>query len=185
MIYLVNVSPPSFIISFPIGLGYVAKSLELNQIDFEIIDLNTINPDRREAVFHERISHIRGGIFGFCIMVGNKSMEMTLKYARIVKAVSPSNIVVFGGPLASAIPELLLEKADCDYVVAGEGEERFPELIKSICDGNKKLQVNGVYSKYCKSVKNHACRIEKVKNLDLYSPPMYELFDMKFYTDFA
>jgi len=55
-----------------------------------------------------------------------------LEVARIVKKGNPSRIVIMGGPHVSGDPEGVLNSGLVDYVVLGEGEVRFPRLLKGI-----------------------------------------------------
>ncbi len=183
-VYLVNISHETRLISFPIGLGYIAKALSKNGMDFEIVDLTPVEPEFRETVLIERIKDIKGAVFGFGLRIGNRCMELNIKYAEIVKEISEDNIVVFGGPLTTAIPDMLLERTPCDFAVMGEGEERFPRLVNNIKNGEMTPEINGViFQNNVDKVKTN-CSIEKVKDLDNFSPPFYECFDMDFYTNF-
>ena len=183
-IYLVNIAYPTSMISFPIGLAYIARALDIRGIDFQVIDLIPVAPEEREAVFMERIASVENGIFGFGLRIGNRSMDINLEYARMVKAVSQKNIVVFGGPLATSIPHLLFEHAGCDYVVMGEGETRFADLVQSLLAGKTEPSINGVLHKTSHADRKRIGPVQKIDNLDDYAPPLYSRFDMDFYTDF-
>ena len=66
-------------------------------------------------------------------VVGISVYGDSFKYVRsvvaILKAERPDRPVVLGGPLATAVPSLLLEATGADYAVAGEGELTFTELL--------------------------------------------------------
>jgi radical SAM superfamily enzyme YgiQ (UPF0313 family) len=57
-----------------------------------------------------------------------------LKVAEIVKQGDPSRMVVMGGPHPTADPEGVLKSPVVDVVVLGEGEIRFPRLLKAVRD---------------------------------------------------
>ena len=48
---------------------------------------------------------------------------------EILKEERPQRPVILGGPLATAVPELLLKATGADFVVAGEGELTLTELL--------------------------------------------------------
>ena len=183
-IFLVNIAHPTSMISFPIGLAYIARALERKGIEFDILDLIPVAPDDREEAFLERIASVKNGVFGFGLRIGNRSMDINLKYARWVKEVSKNNIVVFGGPLATSIPGLLFENTDCDYIVMGEGEARFAELVIFLMGGEAAPVINGVLSRTGFDAQQRMPPVRKIDNIDDYAPPLYDRFDMDFYTTF-
>ena len=58
--------------------------------------------------------------------------QEALEVARIIKALDKRKIVVMGGAHVSCAPEAILESPWVDFVVLGEGEVRFPLLLKEI-----------------------------------------------------
>lgn len=124
-IYLVNVGNPTRWIAVPFGLAFISRALQINEIDHQIIDLLQVLPDEREETFRNEIRGVRNAVFGFGLILGNGSVAETLRFAAMVKQESPSNIVVLGGPAATAIPKLLLDNTDCDYVVRGKARNVF------------------------------------------------------------
>ncbi len=63
------------------------------------------------------------------------SME-ALEVARIAKEVNPAIVTVIGGTHATLFPEHLLQHAFVDYVVRGEGETPFAQLVESLRRGD-------------------------------------------------
>ncbi|MDD4939482.1 MAG: radical SAM protein [Candidatus Omnitrophica bacterium] len=65
--------------------------------------------------------------------------------ARLIKQISPSTVTVLGGAHATLVPEetLRLGKA-IDYLVIGEGEETFLELVKTLERGGSKEDMRSV-----------------------------------------
>jgi anaerobic magnesium-protoporphyrin IX monomethyl ester cyclase len=57
-------------------------------------------------------------------------------YAEIFKKICPHAKIVFGGIHVSAVPEVVIANDFIDYVVIGEGEIAFSEIIKHIEKGN-------------------------------------------------
>jgi radical SAM superfamily enzyme YgiQ (UPF0313 family) len=190
-VILVNIKYPTKTIEFPTGLAYIAQALVRAGIEFEVIDLIPILPEEREKFFLKSISGLRNCIFGFGVIIGNRCLEINTHYANIVRKHCPDSSIVFGGPLATAAPELLLQNEICDYVVMGEGEERFVSLINGLNSG-KISTAPGIFAKQ-NSYRQDALdtsdlttnkKIQMIKNIDDYAPPAYEYFDMDFYKDF-
>jgi len=63
--------------------------------------------------------------------------QEALEVARIIKAFDRRKIVVMGGAHVSCAPESVLESPWVDYIVLGEGEIRFPLLLKQIEKGSQ------------------------------------------------
>lgn len=55
-----------------------------------------------------------------------------LEVAATAKAHNPDVKVVFGGVHVSAVPDLVLQQPQVDYVVVGEADIAFPEILRSI-----------------------------------------------------
>lgn len=63
-----------------------------------------------------------------------QSYQWMLHIAREIKKVYPNVFTVFGGVHVSAVPEIALMNEEIDYVVVGEGEEAFFEIIDAISE---------------------------------------------------
>lgn len=191
-ISLVNVGNPSRWIAVPFGLAYVGRGLRLHGMDYEMIDLLPEGIERREAVFRRRIAGARDRLFGFGVILGNGNLAETLRFAAMVKEEHPSNRIIFGGPAASAIPGLIFANSQADYIVAGEGEERFPALARRLMDGLPGGGIPGVFAREGGGAGADLGtgplvpqgKIPKIADLDRYAPPDYDALRMDFYLDY-
>lgn len=78
-------------------------------------------------------------VLGFACYIWN--IEMTLHVVDLVKAVRPTIKIVLGGPEVSFNADEILEAHPAvDYIVQGEGEEAFYELVKALKTGNNGLE---------------------------------------------
>lgn len=55
-----------------------------------------------------------------------------LKVAEYAKNLNPNIKVVLGGVHPSAVPDLVMKRPQVDYIVTGEGEVAFPDILDSI-----------------------------------------------------
>ena len=62
--------------------------------------------------------------------------QRALHYAEIFKKICPRAKIVFGGIHVSSVPEVVIANDFIDYVVIGEGEIAFSEIIKHIQKDN-------------------------------------------------
>lgn len=77
-------------------------------------------------------------MLGFACYIWN--IEMTLHVVSLVKAVRPDIKIVLGGPEVSfTADELLARCKDIDYIVQGEGEEAFANLVSALIAGQDGL----------------------------------------------
>ncbi len=66
------------------------------------------------------------------------------RFARAVKAVRPDLPVVMGGWFPSIVPERVLAHPAVDYVVTGEGETAFLELVNALSSGRSVDGIPGI-----------------------------------------
>jgi radical SAM superfamily enzyme YgiQ (UPF0313 family) len=89
--------------------------------------------DQRDDFDPEHLRGVTTGcdIVGICVY--GDSFAYVRRAVEILKEEEPARPVILGGPLATAIPRLLLETTGADFVVAGEGELTLTELLDHLC----------------------------------------------------
>ena len=108
-------------------------------------------------------------VLGFACYIWN--IEMTLHVVDMVKAVRPDIKIVLGGPEVSFTADELLERCpNIDYIVQGEGEEAFHDLVTALQLGNDGLDpvIPGVRGRRDSSILGS---LEAVEVSDLSSIP--------------
>ena len=130
----------------PIGLGYLAAVLE-KDYDVRIIDCvvegyeteievgpNVIRYGLSLDAIREEIEifspHVVGVSNGF-----SSGFREALQVCRLVREVDREIVTVMGGPHVSALPKTVLEHEEIDFVVIGEGEYAFRDLLRSVETG--------------------------------------------------
>jgi radical SAM superfamily enzyme YgiQ (UPF0313 family) len=119
----------------PIGLFYVGALLKENNYDVEILNWHDIHktPER----IREAIAEKRPDVIGFSILHANRWGGIEI--ARIAKAIRRQLKIVFGGIGASFLWEHFLRHfKEIDFVVTGEGEYSFLDLVRCIEQENDK-----------------------------------------------
>ncbi len=164
----------------PIGLAYLASSLQSEGHEVEILDCRTgrkreipIPPDlsylKDFYPFNDRspFALYRGYYhFGMGWEEIRQSMVQSdadvygissgftpyhgeaLTVADLVKAWDSRKIVIMGGAHVSADPEGVLQSPLVDYAVVGEGERRFPLLLKALEKNGTVAAIDGVGSRH-------------------------------------
>lgn len=111
----------------PIGIYYVGAVLKANHYDVEILNWHSIN--QTPAKIEKTLLEKKPDVIGFSILQANRWGGIEI--ARIAKQIDPQVKIVFGGVSATFLWEhFLTHFAEIDFVVIGEGEYTFLNLIR-------------------------------------------------------
>ncbi len=113
--------------AIPMGLHYVGAMLRVNGYAVDILNGHKLgrSPHRIYQVLGDK----RPDVVGFSILHANRWGGIDI--ARMVKKVNPKATVVFGGVGATFLWEhFLTHFPEIDYVIRGEGEHSFLELVR-------------------------------------------------------
>ena len=160
----------------PIGLAYLAAVLKKEGIKVTVLDMNALNIEPKDIRKH--ILKYNPEIVGFSVTtpVAPQVFEM----ASIVKKINHKIKTVVGGPHVTALPEEAIKKDFIDFIVIGEGETTFLELIKNVEKGEQFEKIDGImFRKGTRIVRTK--EREKIKNLDELPFPAIELLPMERY----
>jgi len=130
----------------PLGLAYVAASLEKSDFHVEIFD---------NYLLKKPIDYVKGEIKRLApemvgITCGSVTYRRCIETAKAVKEVLPSCKVVVGGWHPSYLPESMLQHQEIDYVVMGEGERAIVELANSLKNGDDNSVIAKIPGVACK-----------------------------------
>ena len=116
----------------PLGVYYVAAALKANHYDVEILNWHDINTT--PGKIQEILTQKKPDVIGFSILHGNRWGGIDI--ARIAKQIDPRTTIVFGGVGATFLWEhFLTHFGEIDYIVLGEGEHSFLNLVKHLESG--------------------------------------------------
>ena len=116
----------------PIGLHSVAAVLKKSKYDVEVV--NCCKSGMRPESIPEILKNKRPQVIGFSIVNGNR--WGAIEIARAAKQIVPKVKVVFGGIGAHSLWEHFLNHfPEIDYIVLGEGEYSFLNLIRFLESG--------------------------------------------------
>ncbi len=116
----------------PLGLLYLAATLEKNGIGVRILDA-ALEKLSLEATF-AKIKEIAPKIIG--ISVCTPDYPLINKFSLILKKEIPQASIVLGGPHPTLDPEGALSAGHIDYVIRKEGEFSFIELVRALLAGD-------------------------------------------------
>ena len=145
--------------SFPLGLAYIASNLLEERFKVSILDcylegrtqftqldnqLYRIGLSDEEI--NQRIKEVRPDVVGISIPFSTQYYS-ALDLAKLIRNTFPQIPLVAGGAHVSAAPESL-NKSEFDYLIVGEGEKAFAELVVNLVNGNcTDLAFPNIYSR--------------------------------------
>ncbi|HTZ11359.1 MAG TPA: radical SAM protein [Candidatus Margulisiibacteriota bacterium] len=161
----------------PLGLGYIASLLELNDHHCQIIDANILRVSADEIHKHIKFSPDIIGISSNIV-----THRAALENARVLRSRYREVPIILGGAYPSSLPELALEKTYIDAVAMGEAEITMLELAQRLEKGPDIFSgVEGIaYKEEGRIIFNKVRPL--IKDLDSLPFPAYHLLpDLKRY----
>jgi anaerobic magnesium-protoporphyrin IX monomethyl ester cyclase len=116
---------------FPIGIAYLAAAAEQAGHCVRVLDL-VLHPDWQPALA-EALAAGRFDLAGISCM--SVQFQGARAAAERIRALSPGTRMVFGGAHPSITPEETLGLAGVDFVIRGEGELPFLDLLAALESG--------------------------------------------------
>ncbi|WP_027623242.1 B12-binding domain-containing radical SAM protein [Clostridium lundense] len=103
--------------------------------------------DRIERIVHELINE-KPDVIAFSCYIWN--IEYVEKISKLIKLIDENIVILFGGPEVSYDGMSYLKDFSCDYVIEGEGENIYRELIECMinkCSENLLANIKGLFYK--------------------------------------
>ncbi|HQM75851.1 MAG TPA: radical SAM protein [Syntrophorhabdaceae bacterium] len=176
----------------PMGLGYLASVIEGMGIQVKILDCLLHGWENEEDVddLITRVGlsdkEIARYIQDFNPQVVGINCQFSRQYKiyhrmfSIVKESLPDCITIGGGPHTSVCPEEVLQDPNCDYILIGEAEESLKKFIRSLMNGLKFDNIDGLgWKSDGKMIIN--TKQAWIEDLDSIPFPAYHLMDLERY----
>jgi len=161
----------------PLGLMYVAAYLKReSDCSVKILDCQVEQISHHDLI--QKIKEENPDFVGLTVMTF--SLLAVLKTIKIIKKVDPSIKVILGGPHIHIYPHETLSFDEVDFVVLGEGEATFCELLSVLKNNGDLYRVKGIgFKEGKKTIVNELH--ELITDLDsLPFPNRYELSYKKY-----
>ena len=162
----------------PLGLAYVAASLEKAGFAVEMLDNYLLKKPTSEIT--QLLQQLKPEIVG--ITCGSATYHQCIETAKTIKETLPNCKVVVGGWHASYMPETILQHSEIDYAVMGEGERAMAELATHITKGknNEALaDIAGIAYRHNSTIKKNAPKF--ITDMDEIPFPARHLLPMQLY----
>lgn len=121
----------------PLGLEYIGAMVLKEGNDVKIVQQRHTSDDK----IIEIVNIYKPDIVGFSVMTYNFNAAKIL--AERIKIINHKIIIVFGGSHPTTMPEIVKDE-NIDFVVIGEGEETFRELVKKIEEKREYYKIKGI-----------------------------------------
>jgi len=165
------------LITQPMGLMYIGASLKKSGHEPKIHDGALDYKDLQ--ILRRTIIDWKPDFIGISVII--TEVEQTKRVMDIIRELIPDVPVTFGGPWPSANSEESIKTYGADFVVLGEGELVFPELIEAINKNLSTDSIAGIASMVDGHVKINPGRQLTEDELNALPFPAWELLDHKLY----
>jgi radical SAM superfamily enzyme YgiQ (UPF0313 family) len=165
------------LITQPMGLMYISATLRMTGHESKIHDCGS--DYKNLHILRSTIKDWKPDFIGISIII--TEVEQTKRIMEMIREIMPDISVTFGGPWPSANPEESIRIFGANFVVIGEGELVFPELIDAINKGLPTDSIPGTASMVNGSVKINERSYITEEGLNALPFPAWELLDHKLY----
>jgi radical SAM superfamily enzyme YgiQ (UPF0313 family) len=169
-------SPPT---RFPLGLAYLAASLEQNGFKVNVLDLNILRlpPPAEEELVQRSLEGVNLVATGGMITMLNAISRI----ASYVDKYQPGLPVIVGGPISACLQEQILRNTKIKILVTGEGEITGPQLASALIHKTNKLKnIPGLaYLEDNELIATEPS--QRIDDLDSLAMPAYHLFPFSTY----
>lgn len=126
----------------PLGLLYMAAVLEQHGIEVGVID--GVGEELKHEELENRIAEFGPDVVGIACMM-TETYSDSAEMVRIARRAAPKAKIILGGHNASFVADKIIENLpEVNYVVVGEGEYTFLELVRSMSNKSGIRRVKGV-----------------------------------------
>lgn len=164
----------------PLGVMQISSYLTSKGFDNVILDFKGITKELGMEKIKAEIKNTKPNFVGMSCFI--TELPIMKELCEFIKQENDKAVIIIGGPYPTERPEHFVEqKINFDYLVLGEAEESFYELIKEIKEGRDGKGLAGIaYVKEENLIKNVSR--PDIQNLDDIPFPAYDKVDMKYYT---
>lgn len=143
----ISVAPPlsiCYLSSFMKSKGYTVQLLDLEVEIFYLLKKNSsYNLDEIVALIKKKMESSKAGVVGISCFTSAR-YKQAHKIAEIVKSVNKNVRVVLGGNYPTNSPILAMQDINTDFIVLGEGELIFWNLLEALSNNKNLNSVSGI-----------------------------------------
>ncbi|MBI3321945.1 MAG: cobalamin B12-binding domain-containing protein, partial [Candidatus Omnitrophica bacterium] len=149
----------------PLGMAYLASNLLKHDFEVEILDILAEGYHQEQFTdpfiiygltleqTMERVRKAQPDLIGVSCLFSNRAKE-SFELIRAIKAEFPDLPIVMGGQHPSGLPLEVMKNSDVDFVMIGEADLSFVQLLYSMNGAFPLEEVPGLYYKQDGQIKN-------------------------------
>ncbi len=179
-------------VTTPMGIAYLGSAAR--EAGYEVACLDTVvEAPYQETAINDTVSRFgltydqimnkiaawKPDVVGLSCIFSNQ-WPATRELAKRIKAADPDVIVVAGGGHTTFLSELCMEDAPIDFIIRGEGEESFVDLLNRIRKGLAIDGVDGLVYRDGDSIRTNP-KVNLINDLDTIAFPAHDLLDPERY----
>ena len=183
-------------VTTPMGIAYLGSAVR--EAGYEVACLDTVvEAPYQETAINDTVSRFgltydqimdkitawKPDLVGLSCIFSNQ-WPATRELAKRIKAADPDVIMVAGGGHPTFLSELCMEDAPIDFIIRGEGEESFVDLLHRIKKGQALDGVDGLVYRDGDSIRANP-KVNLIEDLDSIAFPAHDLLDPKRYFKIA
>ncbi|KYK21978.1 hypothetical protein AYK24_02955 [Thermoplasmatales archaeon SG8-52-4] len=154
----------SYGIAPPLGLLYIGKILEENDIRVNILDFSA------ELYNQQKLKRALNSVDIVGISLVSESTNKSKEMIDLIKEKDSEIPVIVGGSHCSLFPKKALNETGADISVQGDGEAVILDLLNVLNGKGEFSKIPGIYYRVDKNIR-HGKSAELIKNLDTISFP--------------
>lgn len=168
-----------FTYSIPLGLGFLVSNCSMPGVELRVFDGTLYDAPYNSLMFRDFLTSYQPDMIG--ISCWSKTFPETLRIIDIAKSLLPNIITVLGGIHPTVYAEKTLELSSVDYILTGESELSFKELLSAIAGNTPVTAIPGLVTRSNSVIiKNPQCPLH---DLDSLSFPDYKAIELTKYFD--
>ena len=144
---------------------YIHTNLAIRYLNTYCEDIEAVNFSIKEFTINDHIPEILREIFKerpdiLCFSCYIWNIEETIKLVQLYKSIAPTTKIILGGPEVTYDAVHWMNKIEeIDFIVKGEGEETYYQLIKHLIKGQEYKDIKGiVYRENPKNIRENPNR---------------------------
>jgi len=166
---------------FPLGVAYLISALR--EAGWENKDIDVYNMDvyhYQPGQLHDFLKRRQYDLVGIGAIAGYWQYRQVMALCEAINSLKNRPLVVLGGHMPSPEPAYFMRKTGADFVVMGEGEIVFTNMVKRLSENGSPHDLKGIaYWQGDKVIVNHRERL--IKDLDAVPFPAWDKFPMEHY----
>ncbi len=119
-----------------------------------------LTPEQTVAALQGRPPHVIG------ITIWTDFWFPAWRTVELARQAFPESIIVLGGPHCSVFPKETMEASSADFLVVGDGEETFLNLVRGLAKGERNLDLPGLWRRGPDGIQGPSIPVAFVSNLE-------------------